>query len=105
MKVISVINYKGGVGKTTLSANIAAELAFQGKNVLVIDLDPQTNLTLSFIDVGEWQRLDSQGRTIKHWYDDFLDNDNDSSLRNLVFSPQRINSQLNAYNAGGKVDL
>ncbi|MGE8080049.1 ParA family protein [Peribacillus loiseleuriae] len=105
MKVISVINYKGGVGKTTLSANIAAELAYQGKDVLVIDLDPQTNLTLSFIDVNEWQRLDSQGRTIKHWYDDFLDNDNDSSLRSLIITPQRINNQLNSYNAGGKVDL
>jgi chromosome partitioning protein len=49
MKVVSVINYKGGVGKTTITSNIAAELAFQGRRVLVIDLDPQTNLTFSFI--------------------------------------------------------
>lgn len=105
MKVISIMNYKGGVGKTTLSANIAAELAFNGKNVLVIDLDPQTNLTLSYIDLSEWQNLDSQGRTIKHWYDDFLDNDNDSSLRNLIITPEAINAELFSYNAPGKVDM
>jgi len=33
MKIVSVINYKGGVGKTTLTANIAAELALKGKKV------------------------------------------------------------------------
>ena len=49
MNVISVINYKGGVGKTTLTANIAAELAWRGLNILLIDLDPQASLTFSFI--------------------------------------------------------
>jgi len=42
MLIISVINYKGGVGKTSLTANLAAELAFRGKRVLLLDLDPQT---------------------------------------------------------------
>lgn len=45
LKVVSVINYKGGVGKTTITSNIAAYAASQGKRVLMIDLDPQTNLT------------------------------------------------------------
>lgn len=47
-KIISLLNHKGGVGKTTSSANIAAGLAILGKHVLVIDLDPQANLTLHF---------------------------------------------------------
>jgi chromosome partitioning protein len=105
MKTISIINYKGGVGKTTLSANIAAELAFHDKKVLVIDLDPQTNLTLSFISVEEWQQIDDQGKTIKHWYDNFLDNDNDTSLKDLVITPQKINRQLASYNSNGKVEI
>jgi chromosome partitioning protein len=38
-KVVSVINYKGGVGKTSLTANLGAELAWRGKKVLLLDLD------------------------------------------------------------------
>lgn len=44
-KVISILNMKGGVGKTTLTTNLAIELAARGKSVLVIDIDPQFNST------------------------------------------------------------
>nr|WP_249427205.1 ParA family protein [Enterobacter roggenkampii] len=39
MQIVSVINYKGGVGKTTVTSNLAAELAWRKKNVLVLDMD------------------------------------------------------------------
>jgi len=69
--VTSVINLKGGVGKTTLTVALAHFLAIEHhKRVLVIDLDPQTNATVSLISEQEWKHRDETGRTLYQLFAD-----------------------------------
>ena len=63
--VLSFINYKGGVAKTTSTYHIGCWLAgLKEKNVLLIDIDPQTNLTFLCAPIEEWKRQKSRVGTI-----------------------------------------
>lgn len=102
MHIVAVMNYKGGVGKTTLTANLGAEVAARGHKVLLLDLDPQANLTFSFYTVDEWHSDLRESRTILQWYDGEIPG-RDIRLADLILTPPRINAHL-AGN-GGRLDL
>ena len=72
--VVSVINLKGGVAKTTTTVQLAECLVSEySKRVLVIDLDPQTNATISLIPEEQWEELDDQGSTLFQLFNDKLE--------------------------------
>lgn len=78
-KIISVFNNKGGVGKSTICWNIANSLGQAGKKVLLIDFDPQCNLSLAvlgesqFVDVLPTENI-PYGKTIRSYLQRFLQN-------------------------------
>ena len=102
VKVVSVINHKGGVGKTTLTSNLGAGLAARGKKVLLIDLDSQASLTVSFFTQSEWQSDLVPDRTIKNWFEG-LRGDGPDSMAKLVATPQRVTQFLT--HTGGCLDI
>ncbi len=77
-KIISIVNQKGGVGKTTTSVNLGSALASQGKNVLLVDLDPQSNAS-SGLGV-DYQALE---KSIYHCLIDRLE------IKEIIFSTKQ----------------
>ncbi|QSB13223.1 ParA family protein [Natronosporangium hydrolyticum] len=103
MTVVSVINYKGGVGKTTLTANLGAELAYRGRRVLMIDLDPQASLTFSFYPPRVWEQQLADDHTILQWFGTVLDPKPAAPLRPYALTPTAVNEQISRH--GGRLDL
>jgi chromosome partitioning protein len=59
---ISFLNYKGGVGKTSLIVNTAACLARLGKRVLLFDFDTQSNASIWLMRLERWNKLTADGK-------------------------------------------
>lgn len=105
MQIISVINYKGGVGKTTVTANLAGELAFRGKKVLILDMDAQASLTFSFVTPDYWDKHLEEKKTIKNWFNCISEGIDTVPLSDLVIRPSKVNTFLSKNDNGGVVDL
>jgi chromosome partitioning protein len=110
MPVVSVMNYKGGVGKTTVTANLGAALATRGQRVLLIDLDPQASLTFSLFAPADWQSELAPDRTIMRWYESVSPVPRPAGsardpvrLADLVVTPPIANKSIEPY--GGRLDL
>lgn len=79
--VVSFINYKGGVGKTTVSVEVAATLSREHSfKVLVVDLDPQTNASFYLVSEEDWENWVDDNGSLKDIFE--------SAIRGETFDVQ-----------------
>ena len=93
MKIISIFNNKGGVGKSTLAFHLSHALALKGKKTLMIDLDPQSNLTLNAISSKELEEIWNKEEPFIEDLRNAL-SENQQDLQDYLSEPRSIHSLL-----------
>ena len=76
-KFVSMFNNKGGVGKTTLTWNVADALAEKGESVLLVDFDPQCNLSIAMLGSDHFKEMVSNtasSKTVRSFLQGYLQN-------------------------------
>ncbi len=96
-EVISIINLKGGVGKTTITIALGEIMALNhGLKVLIIDLDPQTNATVALIGEDIWVKRNIRGQTLMQLFRDKMENTDIFSAEEAIIK--------NVSNIGGGIN-
>ena len=86
---ISFINYKGGVGKTSLIVNVAAALAQEGNRVLLVDLDVQSNSSIWLLRIARWNKLvESKSGYLYTIFEPGTARIRDCICKDVVYSPE-----------------
>lgn len=91
MKIISLFNNKGGVGKSTLSYHLGCALGEMGKRVLFVDLDPQCNLTINAIFEEELEKI---WKEEDPYMDDYVDATSKDPEKNILAFPRSVHFLL-----------
>jgi chromosome partitioning protein len=86
--ILAIANQKGGVGKTTTAINLAAALANKGHKTLLLDLDPQSNSTLSFLNADQIEK--SVYDAMVDGLGNFIEIIRSTPVPNLYVAPARI---------------
>lgn len=95
MKILSVFNNKGGVGKTTLTYHLAHSLSEAGNKVLLLDADPQCNLTIYSVPVDKIHKIwEDEDYCIEMGVEEFIKNTTPTKFARLQNTPRSLHYLL-----------